>query len=75
MSRFELGNTEIGARRILFADFGWAGSREDWGRQSRAMSGAGIGWSFLDGLIRMDLARGLYPGVAWRFTSYVEARF
>jgi hypothetical protein len=75
MTRFELGTGQTGARRVLFADFGWAGSREDWGRQSRALSGVGLGWSFLDGLIRMDIARGIYPGKAWRFTSYVDARF
>ncbi len=75
MSRIELGNASVAARRVLFADFGWAGSREDWKKQSRAISGVGLGWSFLDGLIRMDIARGIYPSKAWRFASYLEARY
>lgn len=75
MMHAELGSARIGAKPVLFFDVGWAGSRQDWTRQSRATSGAGIGLSFLDGLIRMDLARGIYPGKAFRFYSYLEARF
>jgi hypothetical protein len=75
MGRVELGSSNVAARRVFFADFGWAGSRRDVTRQSRSMSGVGIGWSFLDGMIRMDVARGLYPGKAWRFASYFEARY
>jgi hypothetical protein len=75
MSRLELGSANAGARQVLFADLGWAGNREDWPRQSRAISGVGVGWSLLDGLIRMDLARGIHPGKAWRFASYMEVRF
>jgi len=75
MTRVEVGSAKVAARRVLFADFGWAGSREDWSRQSRALNGVGIGWSFLDGLIRGDISRGIYPGKSWRFASYLEARF
>jgi hypothetical protein len=41
----------------------------------RPLSGVGVGWSVLDGLLRFDLARGLYPSQQWRFDSYLEARF
>jgi hypothetical protein len=39
------------------------------------MSGAGLGVSFLDGLFRADLARGIHPSKRFRFDMYVEARF
>ncbi len=39
------------------------------------MSGVGTGLSFLDGLFRFDVARGLYPRREWRLDLYVEARF
>jgi hypothetical protein len=39
------------------------------------MSGAGVGMSFLDGLIRADLAKGIYPSKRFRFDMYLEARF
>ena len=74
MARAEIGTAAIGARTVLFTDFGWAGSRNDWNRQSRAISGAGFGWSLMDGLVRIDIARGIYPGKAWRFASYFEVR-
>jgi hypothetical protein len=41
----------------------------------RPLSGVGVGWSLLDGLVRFDLARGLYPSRQWRLDSYLEARF
>jgi hypothetical protein len=39
------------------------------------MSGAGVGVSFMDGLVRADLARGIHPAKRFRFDVYVEARF
>jgi hypothetical protein len=39
------------------------------------MSGAGIGASFMDGLIRSDLAWGIYPTKRLRFDLYLESRF
>jgi len=41
----------------------------------RPLSGVGVGASVLDGLIRGDLSRGLYPSRKIRFDLYVEARF
>ena len=38
-------------------------------------SGAGVGASFMDGLVRFDVARGIYPEKKIRANLYVEARF
>ena len=53
---------------------GWAGSRETFSN-SRAMSGAGVGYSILDGLLRLDIARGIHPSKRWRADLSLEARF
>ena len=75
MGRAELGLNTVAARPVVFADVGWAGDRRDWSRPGRPLSGAGFGASFLDGLIRFDVARGLYPARQWRADLYLEARF
>ena len=41
----------------------------------RPMSGAGVGVSFLDGLFRFDVARGIYPLKQFRADLYLEAKF
>lgn len=71
----ELGTSSIGIRPILFADLGWAGSRGNFSRPGRPLSGAGVGASFLDGLVRFDVARGIHPEKRVRVNLYVEARF
>jgi hypothetical protein len=75
MARGELGAGFPGVRPVVFGDIGWAGAREDWSRPGRPISGAGIGASFLDGLVRFDLARGIYPRAGLRADMYLEARF
>ncbi len=75
LSRFELGTNMVAARPVIFYDMGWAGGRNDWNAIGRPMSGAGVGASFLDGMIRFDVSRGIYPRVQTRFDLYVEARF
>jgi hypothetical protein len=73
-------------RPVAFADFGWAGDRRHWRDMTmtgltiptvtgRPMSGVGVGATLLDGLVRFDVARGLYPEKQWRVDTYVEARF
>jgi hypothetical protein len=61
----------------LFSDIGWTGDRallyKD--QLGRPMSGVGVGSSFMDGLFRFDVARGLYPQKRVRVDMYVEARF
>jgi hypothetical protein len=60
---------------VLFGDIGWAGEWEQRMHPGRPISGAGVGASVLDGLIRLDLARGIYPRQKMRLDLYVEARF
>lgn len=73
-SRLELGQELGPGRAALFGDAGWAGSRDAFSKD-RAMSGAGVGYSLLDGLLRVDLAKGVHPSRAWRLHLYLEARF
>jgi hypothetical protein len=75
MTRGELGVGFAVARPVIFGDLGWAGDREALDKVGRPMSGAGVGASFLDGLIRFDVARGIYPRKQWRVDMYVEAKF
>jgi hypothetical protein len=75
LTRAELGTNNPASRFIGFADLGWAGARDTWRMPGRPLSGVGVGWSFLDGLVRFDLARGLFPSQQWRFDSYLEAKF
>ena len=71
----EIGTSSIGIRKILFGDLGWAGSRREFSRPGRPLSGAGVGVSFMDGLVRIDVAKGIYPEKAVRTSLYLEARF
>ena len=75
MTRAELGTSTALARPIVFIDAGWTGDRRAWHAQGRALSGMGVGASFLDGLVRVDLARGMYPAKQTRLDFYLEARF
>ena len=75
MTRAELGTGFVTARPVVFADLGWAGQEEEWSHPGRPASGVGIGASFMDGLIRFDLARGIHPRKEFRFDAYFEARF
>jgi hypothetical protein len=75
MTSAEIGTSDVGIRKIVFADLGWAGSRTDFSHPGRPLSGAGVGASFMDGLIRLDVAKGIYPEKAIRTNLYVEARF
>jgi hypothetical protein len=74
MGRAELGRGLAG-RRVVFADFGWAGDRDHLSAVGRPMSGVGVGFSMLDGLFRIDVARGLYPEQQFRVTLYMDAKY
>ena len=69
--RVELANRFPGARLLLFSDAGWAGPRAA-GWSERPLLSAGIGASFLDGLVRLDLARALRAPRGWRLDCYVD---
>jgi hypothetical protein len=76
MVRLEFGKTVQGVRVVLFNDVGWVGDRNrfhitEW----PPLAGAGVGTSFLDGLIRFDLARGIYPLKQFRFSAYLDGVF
>jgi hypothetical protein len=73
--RAEFGSQRVGFRPVVFYDIGWAGDRRDFNDPGRPMSGAGVGASIMDGLIRFDVARGIYPEKKIRANLYVEARF
>jgi hypothetical protein len=75
VGRGEIGLGGRGARPVVFGDLGWAGSRDDWQHPGRPLAGAGIGASFLDGLIRADVAKGIRPSGGVRVYLYVDARF
>jgi len=75
LARAEVAPTDGAVRPTVFADFGWAGDRTRFRDVGRPMSGVGVGASILDGLLRLDVARGIYPRAGFRVESYVEARF
>ena len=75
MTSAEIGTSSVGIRKIVFADLGWAGSRTNFSHPGRPLSGAGVGASFMDGLVRIDVAKGIYPEKSVRTNLYVEARF
>ncbi|MDQ3951012.1 MAG: outer membrane protein assembly factor [Gemmatimonadota bacterium] len=75
LARAELGLGIPAARPVLFADWGWADDRDAFREVGRPLSGVGIGGSFVDGMIRFDVARGVYPEKRWSVNLYVEARF
>lgn len=70
-ARAEVGNAMRAARLIAFTDVGWAGPRSEFG-SGRPLIGAGVGVSFLDGLVRIDLARALRNPTGWRLEFYVD---
>ncbi|MHB1312427.1 MAG: ShlB/FhaC/HecB family hemolysin secretion/activation protein [Gemmatimonadaceae bacterium] len=75
MGRGELALNRSAVKPVLFGDVGWAGDRKDFSKPGRPMSGVGVGASILDGMIRFDVARGLYPTRAVRVDLSLEARF
>ncbi len=72
LTRAELGTAGGAFRPVAFFDVGWAGSRTTLGK-TQPQRGAGIGLGILDGLIRLDIARGIYPTKKWRTDLYFES--
>jgi hypothetical protein len=75
MVRAELGRDFNVLRPSIFADVGWVGDRDAFQDVRRPMSGVGIGVSALDGLVRVDFARGIYPSEKFRFGLTVGGRW
>ncbi|MGZ8469457.1 MAG: hypothetical protein ACXW61_08195 [Gemmatirosa sp.] len=75
LARAEVGFGPRAARLAPFYDVGWAGRRDDLASPGRPLSGAGVGLSLLDGLLRLDVARGIHPERRWRVDLSLGARF
>jgi hypothetical protein len=73
--RMELGTLIQGARPVVFGDIGWVGDRNAFRQVGVPMSGVGAGVSMMDGLIRLDVARGINPRKQWRVDFYLDAIF
>lgn len=74
-ARAEIATAAPGARVVLFSDAGWAGPREELTADPLLLS-AGAGISFLDGILRFDIARALRElpgGEGWRVELQVDA--
>ncbi|MEO7456845.1 MAG: ShlB/FhaC/HecB family hemolysin secretion/activation protein, partial [Gemmatimonadaceae bacterium] len=74
-TRSEIGKDFRAYRVSLFGDLGWVGDRSTLSQVGRPMSGAGVGFSFMDGLLRMDVARGIYPRRQTRVDLSLGARW
>lgn len=66
-ARAEIANSFPAFRVVVFGDAGEAGSVR--------MYSLGAGISALDGLVRLDLARGIKPYGNWRFDAYIDGLF
>jgi hemolysin activation/secretion protein len=75
LTRSELGLDRTAVRPTVFYDIGWAGPRDRLASPGRPLSGAGVGLSALDGLVRADLSRGIAPERRWRLDLSLDARF
>ncbi len=75
LARAELAHGVGVIRPLVFGDLGWAGDRTRWRDVGRPASGVGVGASLLDGLVRFDVARGIFPGKSWTVNAYLDGRF
>ena len=71
-TRVELANRWPGARVVLFADLGRAGPRDHLSL-AKSLAGVGVGASFVDGLIRLDVTRAVRGPTGWRIDFYTDA--
>ena len=71
-ARFELANRWPAARGVVFADIGRAGPREHLSL-AKSLAGVGVGASFLDGLVRLDVTRAVRSPTGWRVDFYTDA--
>lgn len=76
-SHFARGRLEVGrpwpwGGVTLFSDAGWAGERDAFDADDALLS-AGIGFSILDGTLRIDLARALRAPTGWSLEVHLDA--
>jgi hypothetical protein len=72
--RGELATAFVGARLAAFSDLGWVGEREDF-RVNDPLVGVGLGASLLDGIVRIDVSRGLRGSDRWKVYLYLDGLF
>lgn len=70
--RAEVGTAAPGARFVVFSDAGWAGTTDSLTADPLLLS-VGAGVSFLDGVLRLDLARAVRNADDWRLDLQVDA--
>lgn len=70
--RLEVATAMPLGRVAVFGDAGWAGERKAVSLSPELLS-AGVGFSLLDGLLRLDLARALLDPEGWRADLYLDA--
>ncbi|HEU4454253.1 MAG TPA: hypothetical protein VFR81_14390 [Longimicrobium sp.] len=70
--RGEIGTGSGSMRFALFSDVGWAGDRDAWSFDAPLWS-AGVGVSFLEGVVRLDLARALREPRGWGLSLSLDA--
>ena len=75
LSRSEIGYGTSALKRTAFLDLGWAGDRSDFTTPGRPIAGYGAGTSFVEGLFRIDVSRGIYPRKGTRVDLSLGARF
>lgn len=73
MARSELAYGRVVGRPFVFFDVGWAGERSDWRTPGTPLTAAGVGYSFLDGLVRAELSRSFRPEERMRLDLRVGA--
>ena len=71
-ARLELANRWPAARLVLFGDVARAGPREQLSL-AHSLMGLGIGASFVDGLVRIDVTRAVRSPTGWRVDFYTDA--
>ena len=71
-ARLELANRWPAARVVVFTDVGRAGLREQLSL-ARPLIGVGVGASFVDGLIRLDVSRAVRSPTGWCLDLYTDA--
>jgi hypothetical protein len=60
----------------LFHDVGWAGaSLRPVGGRDALLQGGGVGVTLIDGLLRLDWARGIAPALQTRVDLSFDVRF
>jgi hemolysin activation/secretion protein len=71
-ARGEVGRGMQAVRLVAFGDVGWAGDAGDEEVTVRPLWAAGVGGSVLDGLLRLDVARGFGETGGWRGYLYLD---